>query len=359
MKTPLFDMHQKAGASMVEFAGWQMPIHYGSLMEEHRQVRNSAGLFDVSHMVIWDVSGVQAKVFLQHLLASDVGSTPLNKAVYGCMLNAEGGVLDDLIVYVLPDDQYRMITNAGTREKISAWVEQQQKGWEVTVTQRVDLAMLAVQGPEAREKVFSALPGSAELAADLAPFHCVEMGKMMIARTGYTGEDGFELMMHAPASVMVWQALMAAGVKPIGLGARDTLRLEAGLNLYGAEMDETITPLESGLSWTVAWGKNETEKRDFIGREVLETQRQQGITQKRVGLVLKERGVLRSHQEVMTLQGEKIGEVTSGSFSPTLQCAIGLARVSVDMVDEHCTVMIRNKACQAKVVKPPFVRKPS
>jgi len=359
MRTPLFEMHQKAGASMVEFAGWQMPIHYGSLMEEHRQVRSAAGLFDVSHMVIWDISGAQAKAFLQHLLASDVGSTPLNKAVYGCMLNAEGGVLDDLIVYVLPDNQYRMITNAGTREKITAWLEQQKKEWDVSITQRVDLAMLAVQGPAAREKVFAALPGSAELASDLAPFHCVEMGKMMIARTGYTGEDGFELMVHAPASVMVWQALIAAGVKPIGLGARDTLRLEAGLNLYGAEMDETITPLESGLSWTVAWGKDDTEKRDFIGRKVLEAQRQQGVTQKRVGLVLQERGVLRSHQEVMNQHGEKIGEVTSGSFSPTLQCAIGLARVSSEMTAEICTVMIRNKPCQAKVVKPPFVKRPA
>jgi aminomethyltransferase len=352
-RTPLYEEHLAAGGKMVDFAGWEMPINYGSQIEEHNQVRSDAGMFDVSHMVVVDLTGERVREFLCYLLANDVGRLQEGgKALYSCMLNPSGGVIDDLIVYFLQEDFFRMVVNAATREKDLAWLEQQAVAYSVSVTERPELAMIAVQGPNARDKVLALLGENVrEAAAALKPFFGVLDGDWFIARTGYTGEDGFEIILPGSTAVGFWQQLRDTGVNPVGLGARDTLRLEAGMNLYGADMDESTTPLESGLGWTVAWDPPE---RDFIGRAALEKQRAAGTERKLVGLLLEGKGVLRNHQRVVT-SDEGEGEITSGSFSPTLQRAIAFARVP-QSVGETCWVEIRGKLMTARVVKPPFVR---
>jgi aminomethyltransferase len=351
-RTPLYDEHIADGGKMVDFAGWQMPINYGSQIEEHNNVRADAGMFDVSHMTVVDLTGDRTREFLRYLLANNVDRLKdSGKALYSCMLNEEGGVIDDLIVYFIRDDFFRMVVNAGTRAKDLAWLEQQSVDFSVTVTERPELAMIAVQGPNARDKTLPLLNAAVrEAAAALKPFYGVFDGEWFIARTGYTGEDGFEIVLPAEQAASFWSQLRAAGVRPTGLGARDTLRLEAGMNLYGSDMDESVSPLESALAWTVAW---DPADRDFIGREALEAQREAGVRQKLVGLLLEDKGVLRNHQKVVAGAGE--GEVTSGSFSPTLQRAIAFARVPAD-TGETCQVEVRGKLLQARVVKPPFVR---
>ena len=352
-RTPLYDTHVNAGAKIVDFGGWDMPLHYGSQLDEHHLVRNAAGMFDVSHMTIVDLKGARTREFLRHLAANNVDKLKKpGKALYTCMLNERGGVIDDLIIYFVADEWFRLVVNAATRDKDLAWIEGHAAKFGVEVRERRDLAMIAVQGPEARDKVHSALPDIAAAAAALtAPFTFAVVGESFIARTGYTGEDGYELMVPATQAEAVWKSFAAAGVKPAGLGARDTLRLEAGMNLYGADMDETTTPLESGLAWTVGW---EPADRDFIGRAVLDAQRGQADTARFIGLVMTDKGVLRNHQQVMA-GGEVIGEITSGSFSPTLGRAIALARVQGDP-GASCQVEMRGKAVDVKVVKPPFVR---
>ena len=352
-RTALYDKHLEAGARMVDFAGWEMPIHYGSQLEEHHAVRRSAGMFDVSHMVVVDLQGSGVRDYLRRLLANDVArlKTP-GKALYSCMLNEAGGVIDDLITYYLADDFYRMVVNAATRDKDLAWMRGQLEGFDVTLTERIDLSMIAVQGPEARDRVCGLLEdGDRRAAESLGAFFGQQAGELFIARTGYTGEDGFEIMLPNDDAPGFWDALLEAGVRPIGLGARDTLRLEAGMNLYGTDMDETISPLEAGLGWTVAW---EPAERDFIGRPALENQKAQGVQYKFVGLVLEGKGVLRSHQKIV-VEGVGEGEVTSGTFSPTLGVAIAMGRVPVG-TGERCEVEIRNKRLPARIVKPPFVR---
>ena len=351
-QTALYEKHLAAGGKMVDFAGWDMPINYGSQIDEHHTVRQDAGVFDVSHMTIVDFKGDEARTFLQHLLANDVGklSQP-GKALYSCMLNESGGVIDDLIVYFMNDTWYRMVVNAATRDKDLQWFDKQATQFSVQITEQANMAMLAVQGPNAREKTHKAIGDKIEAAHSLKPFVAVECGDMFVARTGYTGEDGYEIMLPASEAPAVWDKLLAEGVKPIGLGARDTLRLEAGMNLYGLDMDETTSPLESGLGWTVAW---EPADRDFIGRKVIEQQRNNGVNRKLVGLILEDRGVLRSHQKVLVADGGE-GETTSGTFSPTLKTSIAMARVPAT-IGESCQVEIRNKKLAARVVKPPFVR---
>ncbi|APZ41896.1 glycine cleavage system aminomethyltransferase GcvT [Acidihalobacter ferrooxydans] len=351
-RTPIYSDHLAAGGKMVDFAGWDMPLHYGSQLEEHHQVRRDAGVFDVSHMTVVDLVGADARDYLRRLLANDVAKlkTP-GKALYSCMLRPDGGVIDDLITYWLGGERYRVVVNAATHDKDLAWMQAQAAGFAVTLTERAELAMLAVQGPNARALAAGVLGGAdAEAALALKPFTGVERGDRFVARTGYTGEDGFEIMLPATAASAFWRALLAAGVKPIGLGARDTLRLEAGMNLYGTDMDETISPLECGLNWTVAW---EPVERVFIGREALEAQRAAGTARRFVGLVLEGRGVLRGHQRVQTPAGD--GQTTSGTFSPTLGVAIALARLPAAAGDA-CEVDIRGKLHAARVVKPPFVR---
>ena len=352
-RTPLYDEHVAAGGKMVDFAGWEMPINYGSQIEEHNQVRTDAGMFDVSHMVVVDLKGERTREFLRYLLANNVDRLKdSGKALYSCMLNETGGVIDDLIVYFLQDDFFRMVVNAGTRDKDLAWLEKQAAAFSVSVNERSELAMIAVQGPNAREKTLPLLADSVrDAASELKPFVSVFDGDWFIARTGYTGEEGFEIILPASEAAGFWQRLRDAGVRPVGLGARDTLRLEAGMNLYGSDMDESISPLEAALGWTVAW---EPAERDFIGRAALEKQREEGAKQKLVGLLLEGKGVLRNHQKVIA-GADAEGEITSGSFSPTLQRAIAFARVPRETGDT-CQVDIRGKLLTVRVVKPPFVR---
>jgi aminomethyltransferase len=352
-QTPLFRLHQELGARMVDFGGWDMPVQYSSQIGEHHAVRRAAGVFDVSHMGVLDLRGQRVRAFLQQLLANDVGKLKVpGKALYSCMLNEQGGVLDDLIVYYLDEYWFRMVVNAGTRAKDLAWIREHARSFSVEVTERTDLAMLAIQGPEARAKA-AQLMGPAESSAALAlgTFVGHGLGRWFVARTGYTGEDGFEIMMPAADAVAAWRGLNALGVASCGLGARDTLRLEAGMNLYGNDMDERTHPFESGLGWTVALAPPE---RNFLGRAALEPIAREGSARKLVGLVLEERGVLRAHQKVLTgAAGE--GEITSGTFSPTLERSIALARVP-SSTGSRLHVEIRGKLLGARVVRPPFVR---
>jgi len=349
--TPLHDAHRAAGARLVDFAGWSMPLHYGSQIEEHHRVRRDAGMFDVSHMLAIDIEGAGARDFLRHVLANDVVRLrEPGRALYSCMLADGGGVLDDLIVYARPGGAYRVVVNAGTAEKDRDWLESRARRSrsDVTLTPRHDLAMVAVQGPNAREKFWTAFPQTRAATEPLKPFHAAEAGDMFVARTGYTGEDGFEVMLPAAAAEGLWGALRHSGVAAAGLAARDTLRLEAGMNLYGQDMDESITPFECGLAWTVDF----SNPRDFIGRRALEQNpRRFGF----LGLLLNDRGVMRAHQVVRTDEGA--GEITSGGFSPTMNRSIALARVPPAIgAGARAQVEVRGNALDAVVVKPPFVR---
>lgn len=350
-QTPLNAKHHEAHAKLVDFSGWEMPIHYGSQIEEHHIVRRDAGMFDVSHMLPVDIKGENARGFLRKLFANNVDKLQTTgRALYTCMLHEGGGVVDDLIVYFMSESWFRLVVNAGCAEKDLAWIETQRDQYApgLVITPRRDLAMIAVQGPNAASKLWLAMPGTRELAEAMKPFRAVVVGEMFVARTGYTGEDGFEIMLPNKAAPFFWQALLEAGVKPCGLGARDTLRLEAGMNLYGQDMDEGVTPFDSGLAWTI----DMNGERDFIGKSaLLNLPRNRQL----VGLKLLERGVLRSHQSVFTAFGE--GEITSGSFSPTLNGSIALARVPVGVaLGDTVEVDIRGKRMSAAVVKYPFVR---
>ncbi|MCH7503033.1 MAG: glycine cleavage system aminomethyltransferase GcvT [Proteobacteria bacterium] len=352
-KTPLYDKHVEAGARIVDFGGWDMPLHYGSQKDEHRSVRQRAGVFDVSHMTIVDLGGERTREFLRHLLANDVAKLAIRgKALYSCMLNADGGVIDDLIVYYLDDARYRLIVNAATREKDLAWIREQGGDYDIVVTERGELAMLAIQGPKARELAAPCIDAEwRQQALELKPFNGMDAGDLFIARTGYTGEDGWEIVMPASRATVAWDRLLAAGVAPCGLGARDTLRLEAAMNLYGNDMDESVSPLEAGLGWTVAW---KPADRAFIGREPLEKLRGDGGLRRFVGLLLEDRGVLRDHQHIV-VDNIGDGQITSGGFSPTIGRSIALARVPAGDYD-RARVDIRGKLLNVRIVETPFVR---
>ncbi len=352
-KTPLYDNHVAAGARIVDFGGWDMPLHYGSQKEEHHAVRQKAGVFDVSHMTIVDLGGARVRGFLQHLVANDVAKLKDHgKALYTCMLNPDGGVIDDLIIYFIADTEYRLIVNAATREKDLAWIRKQAAAFSVDVVERPELAMLAVQGPEARELAAPCIDAEWRAAAlALKPFNGTQAGDVFVARTGYTGEDGWEIVMPAAEAGKTWDRLLAAGVVPCGLGARDTLRLEAAMNLYGSDMDETVSPLEAGLGWTIAW---EPEDRDFVGRGPLEVLRKSPDRQRFVGLLLEDKGVLRNHQKVV-VDGVGEGEITSGGFSPTIGRSIALARVPAGDYN-RAQVEVRGKLLNVRIVRTPFVR---
>jgi aminomethyltransferase len=351
-RTPFYDLHVLANAKIVDFAGWDMPLHYGSQLQEHHQVRQHAGMFDVSHMGVVDLHGPDTIAYLRRLLANNVDRLTEGKALYTCMLNEKGGVIDDLIVYKLNNDFFRVVINAGTREKDIAWMRMQAESFNLEMKERTDLAMLAIQGPEIKDKLEKMLPADqVEILRQLKPFHFAVFKDWFIARTGYTGEDGYEIIFPAVEAAKLWHSAMAAGIAPCGLGSRDTLRLEAGLNLYGSDMDETVTPLESNLAWTVIM---EPKERLFIGREALEQQSQEGVKRRLVGLVLDGPGIIRNHQKVI-IAGDGEGEVTSGGYSPSLEKSIALARVPAD-TGSQCFVEIRNKQVPAQVIKPPFVR---
>jgi aminomethyltransferase len=350
-RTPLFEAHIACGARMVDFGGWEMPVNYGSQVEEHHQVRRHAGMFDVSHMLNVDVSGANVRAFLRRLLANNIDKlTVPGKALYSCMLNESGGVIDDLIVYLIDGSHFRLVVNAGCAETDVAWMKRVNKdaNFGLTITARRDLAMIAVQGPRAREAVWQVWPQVKAATESLAAFSAHVDGDVMVARTGYTGEDGFEVVLPATDAAAFWNALKAAGVAPAGLGARDTLRLEAGMNLYGNDMDERVSPLDAGLAWTV----DTKSDRHFIGRDAITSH---GKTQHFFGLKLLDRGVLRSHMRVVTQHGE--GEVTSGTHSPTLGFSIAMARLPLAVsIGDTVAVDIRGKLAQAVVVKMPFVR---
>jgi len=355
-KTVLNATHRALGARMVDFGGWDMPINYGSQIEEHHAVRQDAGMFDVSHMTVVDLHGERTREFLRHLLANSVDKLKAQgKALYSCMLDEQGGVIDDLIVYFFDDRHFRLVVNAATRAKDLAWIEQQAKAFGVEVKERPDFSMIAVQGPNARDKVIGLLHevdrerirklGKFVAAAAQGPHGM----PLFIARTGYTGEDGFEILVPEDHAVALWEALAAVGVKPAGLGARDTLRLEAGMNLYGQDMDETVSPWEANLGWTISLD----EGRDFIGRKALEAHKAAGVKRVMVGLVLDEKGVLRHGQKVLTANGE--GEILSGSFAPTLNKAVAFARIPAGEPGD-VRVDIRGREVPVRVVKYPFVR---
>jgi aminomethyltransferase len=352
-KTPLYDKHVEAGARIVDFGGWDMPLHYGSQKEEHFAVRERAGVFDVSHMTIVDLAGERVRDFLRCLVANDVSKLESHgKALYTCMLNEDGGVIDDLIIYFISDTDYRLVVNAATREKDLAWIRKQAEAFAVTVSERAELAMIAVQGPNARELAAPCVDAEyRDAALALKPFSGMFAGEWFVARTGYTGEDGWEIVLPAAQAPATWDRLLAAGVAPCGLGARDTLRLEAAMNLYGSDMDETISPLEAGLAWTVAW---EPAEREFIGRAALEAQRERADKRRFVGLLLEDKGVLRNHMKVV-VDGVGEGEITSGGFSPTIGRSIALARVPAGDYD-RAQVEVRGKLLNARIVKTPFVR---
>ena len=354
-KTVLNSAHRTLGARMVDFGGWDMPVNYGSQIEEHHAVRRDCGMFDVSHMCPVDVLGADCRTFLSRLVANDVAKLQVaGKALYAAMLNDAGGVIDDLIIYFLTETRFRIVINAGTAEKDLAWMQAKVAEWklDVSITQRRDganaLGIIAVQGPNARRKVWEVLPQSKTATEGLKAFFATEVDQYFIASTGYTGEDGYEIMLPAAEAENLWNALHKAGVAPCGLGARDTLRLEAGMNLYGQDMDETVSPLDAGLAWTVSLNTG----RDFVGKSALTAN---GQKCQFLGLILLDKGVLRGHQQVITKQGN--GEITSGSFSPTLQQSIALARLPLGVqIGDEVEVDIRGKLLKAKVVKPVFAR---
>jgi aminomethyltransferase len=347
--TPLYESHVASGAKMVDFGGWEMPLHYGSQLGEHHAVRKDAGMFDVSHMCAVDVSGSVPKSFLRRLIANNVDklSKP-GKALYSAMLNTSAGVIDDLIVYWRGGDSYRIVINASTAIKDLAHMNRIAETYDCDLQPRRDLAMIAVQGPNAREKVFTARPEWRAAGEGLGVFFAVEIGDVFLARTGYTGEDGFEISLPAAAAPKLWEDLRGTGVAECGLGARDTLRLEAGMNLYGNEMDETVSPLDAGMAWTVDLAAD----RDFLGRSALEAR---GQSHALVGLKLLDKGVMRSHMKVLTAAGE--GQTTSGTFSPTLGVSIALARVPMEVkAGDQAQVEIRGKLIDVVITRPSFVR---
>jgi aminomethyltransferase len=351
LRTPLYDTHARLGAKLVDFGGWEMPLHYGSQIDEHHAVRKHAGMFDVSHMLAIDLRGKDATAFLHRALANNVSKLKTHgRALYSCMLNERGGVVDDLIVYHFDAENFRIVVNAGTADKDIAWMQQliTQHKFDAALTPRRDVAMIAIQGPHAREAVWQVLPETQASTGDLKAFNSTTVGDVFIARTGYTGEDGFEIILPAARAAAFWQQLMDAGVKPCGLGARDTLRLEAGMNLYGQDMSDDTSPLESGLAWTV----DLQTPRDFVGRTALEAQ---PAKQQLVGLVLEGAGVLRAHQKIHTPHGE--GEITSGTFSPSLSKSIAFARIPLAVaIGDTVQAGVRGKLLNCRVVKFPFVR---
>ncbi len=348
-KTALFDAHQRLNPKFADFAGWQMPIHYGSQIEEHHAVRQKAGVFDVSHMQVLEISGAGAVAFLSYLLANDIQKVKPGKAMYTCMLNAEGGIIDDLIAYRLTETDFRVVLNAGCAEKDLRWIQQQAQQFSgVVLKPRPDLCILAIQGPEAIACLNN--EALAAMMLSLKPFEVGCVGEWMVATTGYTGELGVEIALPRQEAIALWDHCLSQGIRPIGLGARDTLRLEAGLNLYGQDMTESETPWTSRLHWTVVVDAH----RDFIGKAALVKQKQEGVKTQLICVLMKERGVLR-HDQTVLLNGIPSGVMTSGSFSPTLGYAIGFARIATG--EGALTVDIRGRQCELVKVDGAFVRK--
>jgi aminomethyltransferase len=374
-RTALYEKHQALGAKMVEFGGWEMPVQYKGIIEEHHAVRTAAGLFDVSHMGELEVTGAGALDFLQTLLTNDVAAMVVGQALYSPMCYSSGGVVDDLLVYKLAEEKYWLVVNAGNKDKDWNWLKElynreqqeaeQQKGklnWQREVSLRDisgEIGQIALQGPLA-EQILTKVVSPASLK-ELKYFRFIisEVAgiETLISRTGYTGEDGFELYFTAENTSVVWEQLLRVGeglgLIPAGLGARDTLRFEACLPLYGHELDETITPLEAGLGFFVAW-----DKEDFVGKAALQKQKEEGVTRKLVGFVMQERGIPRTGYS-LEKEGVCIGKVTSGSYAPTLGKNLGLGYISSSEAYEgnEISVIIRGKELKARIIKKPFYKK--
>lgn len=354
LTTPLYSQHQKLNAKIVDFGGWALPVNYGSQIEEHLAVRKEVGMFDVSHMTVSDVKGNDTLAFLSKLLANDIGkvSSTQGKALYSCMLNENSGVIDDLIVYYLNDNHCRLVTNASTNEKDIAWINKQAHSFDITFTEQPQLALIAIQGPNALNVCDTVLePGFAQTIKSLKRFQGAFYNDAFAGRTGYTGEDGIEFIVTAELANTLWECFIDAGVQACGLGARDTLRLESGMALYGNDLDEQHTPLESGLDWTVSLSGD----RDFIGKQnLIENPAKFQV----IGLILIDRGVLRGHQKVLINETE-VGEITSGTFSPSLEQSIALARVNKDAElkpGDQVQIAVRKKQLNAIVANYPFIK---
>ncbi|MDA9659660.1 glycine cleavage system aminomethyltransferase GcvT [Pseudomonadota bacterium] len=346
-KTPLHNAHIQLGAKMVNFSNWEMPISYSSLIKEHNAVRNAAGIFDVSHMSVFDFDGGNQIAFFKKIFANDIKKIYKdNKAIYGALLNEEGGILDDLIIYHA-NNKFRLVSNCSTREQNKQWLEKHAVEFGVKVMERSDMGILAIQGPNALKKILEIKEIDAQVNT-LQSFGCMFEGDKLYARTGYTGEDGLELIVPTQDINNLWDQALEMGCIPVGLGARDTLRLEAGLNLYGNDMTINNHPYESNLGWTIDMSD---KHRKFIGKDAL-LSIDQSKSQKIVGIILLDKGVLRSGYEITHEQGK--GVVLSGSYSPTLQSSIGLARVDQGY-KENGKVMIRNKVLNIDFVSPRFL----
>ena len=346
-KTPLNKSHIELGAKMVNFSNWEMPISYSSLIEEHNAVRNTVGIFDVSHMSVFDFDGDNQVAFFEKIFANDIKKIYKdNKAIYGALLNEEGGILDDLIIYHA-NNKFRLVSNCSTREQNRQWFEKHAVEFGVKVMERSDMGILAIQGPDALNKILKIKEIDTQVNT-LQSFGCMFEGDKLYARTGYTGEDGLELIVPTKDINHLWDQALELGCTPIGLGARDTLRLEAGLNLYGNDMTINNHPYESNMGWTIDMSD---ENREFIGKDAL-LSIDQSKSQKIVGIILQDKGILRSGYEITHEQGK--GVVLSGSYSPTLQSSIGLARVDQGY-KENGKVMIRNKLLNIDFVSPRFL----
>lgn len=355
--TSLYDVHKAAGARMVEFGGWEMPVQYAGIVDEHRAVRSAAGLFDVSHMGEVEVSGPGALDSVQRVITNDAGRLVLGQGLYSPMCLPSGGIIDDLTVFRLGPERFLFVVNASRADRDFVWIAEQTRG--ATARNRSgELALLALQGPKAQPILQRLTP--ADLSG-LKYFYAAEGVEVagvpcLVSRTGYTGEDGFEIACAWDAAPTVWEALMRAGrgdgLVPVGLGARDTLRLEAGFMLYGNDIDETTTPLEAPLSWTV-----KLEKGEFIGREVLLAQKAQGVTRKLVAFEMTER-VIPRHGYALLAGGRRVGQVTSGTFGPWVNKSIGLGYVGREVAQpDGVQVEIRGRPVDVRIVKLPFYRR--
>ena len=351
-RTPLYEAHVEAGAKLVPFAGWEMPVQYAGIREEHIAVREGCGVFDVSHMGEVETEGPQALDLLQRLLTNDVSTIEVGGAQYSCLCRGDGGVLDDLFTYRLADDHYLTVTNASNHERDLAWFREHADEFDAEVHDRLhDYAMLAVQGPKAREIVGSMAQG------DLPKrFHTADMnlgtGDALVCGTGYTGEDGVEIIVQPDEAAALWEELVVAGATPSGLGARDTLRMEVNYCLYGNDLTEERTPIEANLGWIVE------EHTGFIGAEVCARQRSDGTEQKLVPFLIEGEGIPRQGNAVLR-DGEVVGEVTSGTLSPSLGVGIGMAYVNSELTDPGAEIEIdvRGKRRRARVEKVPLYEK--
>lgn len=355
-QTPLYEQHLALGAKIAVFQNWSLPLNFGSQIDEHHAVRQQAGMFDVSHMMVTDIEGAGSQDFLRYILANNIDklSQP-GRALYSLMLNESGGIIDDLIVYFLAPNKYRIVSNAGTRQRVSQWFEQHAHQFECHHYTRNDLVMIAVQGPHALNMIQPFLPTQvATHTAQLKPFHICDADNWFIAATGYTGESGVEVLLPIKEGQKFWTDCNELGVTPCGLGARDTLRLEAGFCLYGQDMDEQTSPFACRLDWTLAL---EPSERDFIGKKAL-LEARKNTNEDFVGLVMRERGVMRTKMPLYQheQQEEAIGFVTSGGFSPTLGCSIALARVK-KTTTQTAYVCLRQGWIRVDVVDPVFFRR--